>query len=186
MKMVHRFCPESDRWIEVAASVQKQIDFWLWRCPVNHRDAVHDEVESGFRVAEMRRTVDRPLNLASKIVRRRVASHLGQDRRADAIRERLTQQLREQLHEQQQEWLRGRPDLDLLRGSPGSDPLGGAVGRALDALAEQHPREAFAFMQHRLYGTKLREIAEVLGCSESAVSRMVKRAGDFLKERLRE
>ena len=80
-------------------------------------------------------------------------------------------------HEQQEKYVDGYgPDSSML-----DDELGGQINKALNRLTDS---ERMAFVLCHQQGFKLREAAEVLGCSDNSIKVMLFRARKKLQEEL--
>ena len=65
-----------DTWPTVTDRVWKQITHLLPWCPLNHWDALYDDVQSDFCLAAQRGSIVSPPRFADTITRRRIVDHV--------------------------------------------------------------------------------------------------------------
>lgn len=160
--MPHRDCSHNDAWPEVADRVWKQITYFLPRCPINHCDALYDEVQSAFRQAALRAQIMSPRRFADTITRRRLIDHVRYEAPLISIAEEVPAEC--------------SPCHPMETVDAHLDLRGG-----LAELAGQDPAAAFAFIEVVLNDKRLKDVAGTMHVSIATVHRLVKRARHFLK-----
>jgi DNA-directed RNA polymerase specialized sigma24 family protein len=147
-------------WREVARSVLKLImHSGMHRCPVQHRDAVFDDVQSAFFVEAHRQAIHRPRGFALTIAAHRIADHIREDARRGSSAEDLVAPGHGDAVE----------DIELTL----------ALRQAVADLRSADPVAA-QVVELRLEGATRQEIGCALGLSAVRIHRLLRKARPYL------
>jgi RNA polymerase sigma factor (sigma-70 family) len=156
-------------WNKIQSVVTRAVRSALSACPIEHQDEVVNEIESAFRLAELRSDIQNPKAFALRITQRKIVDHL-----------------RRRSHILQFRNLAGGDDFDVADVSSETAEtivLRTALEEELAELARRDPEILQAFLQ-RLSGTNVEDIAAELGVSAATVYRRIEAARDYLRKTL--